>query len=127
MLGIVFYDDGCGLCRGTKKVFKSLDWLKRLRFISLGDERAELYLDDLSEQERWACSHYVALPSRQVYSCAEAMIEAGKQVPVLMLPCFLFSVIPGGRWLAGKIYQVAASLRHEERCRFGPASQQEDD
>ncbi|MFN0132685.1 MAG: thiol-disulfide oxidoreductase DCC family protein [Phycisphaerales bacterium] len=107
---VCYYDGDCGLCQGTVRVLRGLDWLGRLEF---RDMLAEADLPVALEEAMRG------MPMRtregRVLVGYPAVRRALAQTPVGLLPGLLMYV-PGLAWIGSRVYGEIAR-RRGRRCR----------
>ena len=105
-----YWDEQCKLCGSLKKVGEALDWSKRITFVSLFDECAEIDLGHLSFEERMQSSHLVD-PQTRVFSRGEGILRLASLLPLTAPLVFLFRLLPGHAAIAEKLYTLVSSHR----------------
>lgn len=105
-----YWDDHCRLCNSLKKLGEALDWSKRVLFLPLLSEPADIDLGHLSLEERMASSHLVA-PDDRVFSGGAGILELASLLPLTAPLVFLFRLLPRHKALAERLYRLVSSNR----------------
>jgi predicted DCC family thiol-disulfide oxidoreductase YuxK len=105
-----YWDDHCKLCNVCKRIGEALDWSKRITFLPLLSDPADIDLGHLTFEERMASSHLVA-PDNRVYSRGAGALKAASLLPLLAPLAFLFRLIPKHEVIVEKIYDFVSSHR----------------
>ena len=113
----VFYDGGCGLCKRTMSVIRSLDLLNRVVIYNVVDDWPEI-ARRFPQLNREACLEDMHAVTTQGKTEAgfDAYRALAKVLPLgwLLLPFLYF---PGVRPAGVRVYQAVASGRHQGSCR----------
>ncbi|MFA5503884.1 MAG: DCC1-like thiol-disulfide oxidoreductase family protein [Vulcanimicrobiota bacterium] len=105
-----YWDDHCKLCNALKRLGVALDWSKRVTFLSLLDEAADIDLGHLTFEERMASSHLVD-PDSRVYSRGQGILKLASLLPLTAPLVFLFRLLPQSDSLAEKLYGLVSRNR----------------
>jgi predicted DCC family thiol-disulfide oxidoreductase YuxK len=106
----VYWDSDCRFCNLMKRVVLTLDWTRKLTFVPLQSDAAEIDLGHLTYDERMASSHLVT-PEGRVHSRGEGVLEIGRLLPLIAPLVFLFRLLPHHRLMADRAYGWVASHR----------------
>ena len=99
------YDDVCGFCTWCGEFAAARGSFELVGFSELTDEQLGRLPDDYEE-----CTHL--LTDDEVYSCGEAVAEAGRRLETpVRYPLLAVSRLPGSERLREPIYRIGASNR----------------
>lgn len=93
-----------------KRVGLALDWGRKITFVPLQSDAAEIDLGHLSYEERMASSHLVT-PEGRVYSRGEGVLQLAALLPLTAPLAFLFRLLPAHHALADRLYGWVARHR----------------
>lgn len=105
-----YWDSQCRFCNSAKRLGEFLDWRRRVTFLPLDGEAAELELAHLSEDEKWSSSHLIT-PNGQVLSRGDGIMGLAEQLPLTAPLVFLFRLLPYHRRVADRAYGWVSSHR----------------
>ena len=105
-----YWDDHCKLCNSLKKVGVALDWSKKVAFLPLLSDPADVDLGHITFEERMASSHLVD-PQGRVYSRGEGILKLASLLPLTAPFVFLFRLLPKHQVIADKLYGLVSSHR----------------
>ena len=105
-----YWDSECRLCNLLKRVGQRLDWARKITFVPLGSDAAEIDLAHLSPLERMQSSHRVP-PDGRVLSRGDGIMALAEKLPLTAPLVFLFRLLPGHRALADLAYGWVAGHR----------------
>lgn len=105
-----YWDSQCRFCNSAKRLGELLDWRRRVTFLPLDGQAAELELAHLSEEEKWSSSHLVT-PNGQVLSRGDGIMGLAEQLPLTAPLVFLFRLLPYHGRLADRAYGWVSSHR----------------
>jgi predicted DCC family thiol-disulfide oxidoreductase YuxK len=123
MKTIALYDGTCSLCKETKKIFKKLDWLNRVEWISLQEYEKRPGSFSFSRQDLRRELHIIT-PSGSVKKGYSAI----RRLLFLFPASFLMSLLlylPLTPMLGDPIYKWIAKNRHKflkKKCDDGSCS-----
>jgi predicted DCC family thiol-disulfide oxidoreductase YuxK len=101
VIATVCYDADCGLCRWCAWQLRRWDRRGRLRFVPIGDPRADALLHDLGPERRRASWHVVSADRR--------VTSAGAAIPRVL------ELLPGGWPLAAVADRLPATTERAYR------------
>ena len=106
----VCYDADCGLCRWCAWQLRRWDRRGRLRFVALGDPRADTLLHELSPDRRRSSWHLVSADGR--------VSSGGAAVPSVL------ELLPGGKPLAALAdrRERVGRLLGQDACAVDPSA-----
>ena len=116
----VLFDGSCNLCRASAARVRRFDHANRIEFLDVNDPVALQRFPQVNREEalRWM----QAVDSNgKVFSGSDAWARIGSRLPGWKLVAWLL-LVPGIRWLAGKIYAWIARNRYRwnrELCEDG--------
>lgn len=105
-----YWDADCRFCNLMKRVGLALDWGRKITFVPLQSDAAEIDLGHLSYEERMASSHLVT-PEGRVYSRGEGVLQLAALLPLTAPLAFLFRLLPAHHALADRLYGWVARHR----------------
>lgn len=105
-----YWDSNCRFCNSLKALGEVLDWSRRVTFVPLDSDAANIELGHLSEEERWASSHLIT-PRGEVFSRGDGILALAEQLPLMMPLVVIFRLLPRHRELADKLYGWVSSHR----------------
>ena len=105
-----YWDQECRFCNLMRKLGVALDWGRKVTFVPLQSDAAEIDLGHLSYDERMASSHLVT-PEGRVYSRGEGALRLAALLPPTAPLVFLFRLLPGHLTLANRLYDWVANHR----------------
>ena len=116
----VIFDDTCGFCQFHIRWLRRLDWLGKLRFISLADSEVAILAPTLTQEDLHRAMQIVS-PDGKLSSGPDAVREATLRIPLL---CWFGALLwlPGLRQLSYPAYRWVARNRYRI-SRFYPAVQ----
>ena len=88
----------------------ALDWSKRVAFLPLLSDPADVDLGHITFEERMASSHLVDSNSR-VYSRGQGILKLASLLPLTAPLVFLFRLLPKSEQIAEKLYALVAQNR----------------
>jgi predicted DCC family thiol-disulfide oxidoreductase YuxK len=111
---VLLYDRDCGLCRTIAAAALALARPDILRPLRIQSEEARRLLPMLSEEQRLASFHLVALPSGRVSSAGAGLAELAALLPGARLTA---PVLRGAPRIAERAYRLVAGNRERiGRC-----------
>ena len=116
----VLYDGSCGLCRASVERVRPWDKRERIDFLDLHDPSAEHRFPQIDWEAAMRWMQAVDAEGR-VFSGADAWARIGMLLPGWKLLAWVL-LVPGIRWIAGKIYAWIARNRYRwnrEACADG--------
>ena len=105
-----YWDSHCRLCNHLQRLAAALDWSRRVSFVPLQSEAAEIDLAHLSYDERMESSHMVT-PDGRVHSRGEGALALAQLLPLTAPLVFLFRLLPYNRVIADRAYGWVSSHR----------------
>ena len=106
----VLYDGSCNLCRSSAERVCRFDTRQRIELLDLHDPSASQRFAQVNREE--AMKWMQAVDSRgRIYSGADAWARIGLLLPGWNAIAWIL-LVPGVRWLAGKIYAWIARNRY---------------
>lgn len=106
----VLFDGSCNLCRGSAERVRRLDQAQRIEFLDLHDPTALRRFPQVQPEVamRWM---QAVNPKGEIFSGSDAWARIGLLLPGWKMVAWIL-LIPGIRWVAGKIYSWIASNRY---------------
>lgn len=112
------YDGYCVLCKQTKRVITTLDWLHRVEFLDLHNwDVVEARYPQLDYEAAMGQMHVVT-PDGQLIGGFEGVRRLLRDLP-LGFPFWLVLHLPGMNWLGNKVYRFIARNRYRINKFFG--------
>jgi predicted DCC family thiol-disulfide oxidoreductase YuxK len=106
----VLYDGDCALCRKSVSLLQRLDWLQRLKYLSVRNQ-AQIPDDARLRPERLLQEMHLVTPDRaRVYHGFAAFRWLAWRLPLLM-PLAPLLYLPGVPWLGQRLYLWVARNR----------------
>ncbi len=118
-----YYDQDCGFCVFSMKIARGLDFFARVEFLPIQSRNADPDLGHLSDEERFANSHFV--DGHRRVPAGEGVLELFSQLPLVAPWVFLLRLIPGHRKVVERLYAWVAENRFRlmpgATCEFRPS------
>lgn len=119
---VLIFDGQCNFCRGSVRTLRMLDWIGRLSFISLHDERVGQRWPQLSS-EQLMDQIWLVTKSGQTFGGADAMRYLSSRMPALWplapllnLPFTMPIWRSIYRWIAKNRYRIAGRKCDNGTC-----------
>jgi len=106
----VLYDGTCSLCRSSAERVERFDSRGRIELLDLHDPSASRRFPQVDREEAMRWMQAVDAGGR-IFSGADAWARIGMLLPGWKLVAWLL-LVPGVRWLAGKMYSWVAMNRY---------------
>jgi predicted DCC family thiol-disulfide oxidoreductase YuxK len=106
----VLYDGTCSLCRASVARVRPFDHRQRIEFLDLHDPSAQQRFPQIDRELALRWMQAVDTKGR-IWSGSDAWAHIGLLLPGWKLVAWLL-LVPGVRWLAGKLYAWIARNRY---------------
>ncbi|MCS6869872.1 MAG: DUF393 domain-containing protein [Anaerolineae bacterium] len=116
----VLYDGMCVICVNSVRLWRRLDWHKRLEFIDVQDWSYVQQRFPQVERSAALGAIHVVTPDGALYTGYDGVLHMARQVPLLAWSVPLLS-FPPIAWLGRRIYAWIARRRYAINRLFGRA------
>jgi predicted DCC family thiol-disulfide oxidoreductase YuxK len=106
----VLFDGHCGLCRASAERVRRFDPHHRIELLDLHDPSAARRFPGIDREEAMKATQAVD-PQGRVFRGSDAWARIGLALPGWKAVAWIL-LVPGVRWLAGKVYAVVARNRY---------------